>query len=350
MQLITNTHSLTPMSPAPSKKSSTLQSALRAPLNKVLGTETHVRIIRALDNIGVPIGIADLARHIEMDKAGVWRAASVLKELGVVESVGVGAQQSLQLRKQYPLNRPLATMFRAERTRFEKFIEALADVAKTLEPSPKSMWIEGPVATGHDQPGDPVVVGLLGTSSDVGRLAETFSRKTMKIQRRFDIAIEVRSLTSADLAVLDTQAIQSLADVILLLGPPPSAFSLNRAVVEDIRGLLPTLHKDREDQSFLLARAVSERILRDPTIVRRASAYLKRRLAVASPREAKELQEWQRVFQTYSISGLRKLLVDNSERGIRLRQSSPFLAALSPKERAELLQHAANNRQRRPAE
>jgi DNA-binding transcriptional ArsR family regulator len=317
------------------------QSALLAPLNKVLGTETNVRIIRALDQLRVPISVSELARYIEMDRAGVWRAVTALEELGVIESVGIG-KQSLRLRKEYPLNRYLADLFRAERNRFKKILQALTEVAVTLKPAPKSVWIEGPVTTGRDELRDPLVVGLLATSSDVGRLADDFSRRITHIQKQFDIAIEVRGLTIADLSVMDAQTLLPLADVILVAGVPPSAFTLERGLGGELRPSLPTLHKHREDQSLLLARALSEKIRRDPSIIRRASAYLKERLENASPREAKELHEWRRVLQTYSIPRLRRFLTDGSERGIRLRQSSPFFGALSPRERAELLKDIAN--------
>jgi len=321
------------------KRISRQQSALLAPLNKVLGTETNVRIIRALEQIGLPIGVSELARYIEMDRAGVWRAVRVLEELGVLEGVGIGKQQSVRLRRGYPLNRYLGGLFHAERTRFEKFLEALAEVAATLKPAPKSVWVEGPVTTGRDEVRDPLVVGLLAASSDVGRLADDFSRKITHIQKQFDIPMDVRGLTIADLSVMDAQKLQSLADVILIAGVPPSAFTLERGADGELRPSLPILHKHREDQSWQLARVLSEKIRRDPSIVRRASAYLKHRLENASPREAKELQEWRRILQTYSTPQLRKFLTDVSERGVRLRQSSPFLGALSPRERAELLQH-----------
>jgi DNA-binding Lrp family transcriptional regulator len=312
------------------------QSALLAPLNQVLGTETNVRIIRALNQLESPISISDLARHIEMSRAGVWRAVNVLEELGVLESVGIGKQR-ISLRKQYPLNRFLADLFRAEHTRFQQIIEGLAEVAATLEPAPKSVWIEGPLTTGRDELRDPLVVGLLANSSDVGRLADDFSRKITHIQKRFDIAIEVRGLTIADLSVMDAEKLRSLEEVILVTGVPPSAFTLERGVGRESRPSLPALHKHREHLSLLLARAVSEKIRGDPSIIRRASAYLKDRLESASPREAKELHEWRRILQTYSIPRLRKFLTDNSERSIRLRQSSPFLGVLSPKDRDELL-------------
>ena len=134
----------------PNKRALRPQSSLRAPLNRVLGTETNVRIIRALDALGVPVPIAELARYIEMNKSGVWRAIRVLEELGVVDAVGIGTQQGLQLRKHYPLCRYLTALFQAERNRFEKLIQALTDTTRTLKPSPRSMWIYGPVATRRD--------------------------------------------------------------------------------------------------------------------------------------------------------------------------------------------------------
>ena len=66
------------------------QSALRVPLNRILGTETNVRILRTLFQLGVAVGTSELARQVEMDKAGVWRAIKVLEEFGIIESVGLG--------------------------------------------------------------------------------------------------------------------------------------------------------------------------------------------------------------------------------------------------------------------
>src|SRR5437868_8533170 len=110
------------------------QSVFLTPLNKVLGNETNVRIIRALDQIQVPISVSELSRQIEMDRSGVWRAVRALEDLGVLQGEGIGNEHRLQLRKQYPLIRNLVDLFRAERIRFEKFRTALAAVAVGLKP------------------------------------------------------------------------------------------------------------------------------------------------------------------------------------------------------------------------
>jgi predicted transcriptional regulator len=316
-----------------------LQSALRMPLNRILGTETNVRVLRAIYDLNVPVGTSELARHIKMDKAGVWRAINALEELGAVEAVGFGQQQTLQARKEYPLTRPLTDLFQAERLRFDKVVAKLSEVAHSLVPPAKSIWIEGPVATESDKPNDPLAIGILGPSSEVGKLAEMLRRKTTHIQKQFSVAIEVRPLTNADLTVMESEA-RLLDSTILLAGIPPTATGKAVSSREDFHPRI-SRHQHYDDQSLKMAQVISDRLRRDRTLVKRALAFLKRRLATASPREAKELQEWRRILQTYSIAQLRRLLTDPGERGARLRQSSPFTPILSAGERADLLYQLA---------
>lgn len=316
------------------------QSALRLPLNRILGTETNVRILRTLYQLGVSVGTSELARHVEMDKAGVWRAIKVLEELGTVEAVGLGRQQTLRPREAHPLTRHLKAVFEAERLRFERLIEKLSEIARSLVPRPDSVWIEGSVATEHDGPGDPLMIGLLAGASEVGRIAEAFSRKSTFIEKQFSVAIETKRWTRADLAVMNASEIRSLDNTILLAGLPPMALIQTPHHGRTVSHAIT--HQDRDDQSLQLARAISHRLRRNRTLIRRALAYLKRKLATASPREAKELQEWRRLLQTYSLPQLRKLLTDPGERGTRLRQSSPFTPILTAAERADLLLHMSD--------
>lgn len=325
------------MATIPKNRKRQRQSALRTPLSAVLGTETHVRVIRALGEIGSPIGLADLARHIKMDKSGVWRATGVLEQLGVIETVGIGSQQRLQLRKAYPLHKHLIGLFRAERVRFEKLLSALREVTNCLRPMPKSIWIEGQAAKGTDQPGDSIIIGLIAPSSEAGRLGEALASRVVPIEQQHDVGIEIRSLTMADLAVLDPGETSSFNDVILLSGVPP--FALRAGALRRTSGRVGKVisHKHRDEQSLALGHAIASRIAKDPTIARRARRFLGKRLATASPREARELEEWARILQTFSTPRLQKLLTDQSERATRLRQSSPFVQALSASERSEVM-------------
>lgn len=314
------------------------QSALRSPLNRVLGAETHVRILRALSEIKAPIGLPELSRRIQMDKAGVWRAARVLENLGVIEGIGVGKQQRVRLRRDYPLLPDLVALFDGERRRFEKLIAALTEASRALTPPPLAVWIEGAVVAEADRPGDALTVGVLDTSENLARTVDGLARHVAKFEETFDVTIYTRGLTRADLAVMDSEALEGLENVIMLAGVPPAA------LVPDAAGSTgrkkrssPVTHRLREDQSLALARALAQRISRDPTIVSRARAYLKKRMSNASRRESSELEEWARILDTASPARLRSLLTDTSERAVRLRQSAPFLPALSPAERQSLI-------------
>jgi hypothetical protein len=72
-------------------------------------------------------------------------------------------------------------------------------------------------------------------------------------------------------------------------------------------------------------------------LVEAAAAYIERRMLTASGSERLELREWKTVLSTMSVPRICRLLVEESARGRRLRQSLPFLGALSPAEREQLL-------------
>jgi hypothetical protein len=64
-----------------------------------------------------------------------------------------------------------------------------------------------------------------------------------------------------------------------------------------------------------------------------AEERVRHRAREASPRERRELAEWIRILSTMSPARLRRFLLENSERAIRLRQTLPALNFLSPAER-----------------
>src|SRR3972149_6177663 len=69
---------------------SRLQSALRCPLNHLLGTEANVRVLRVILLSDIPIGVSEIARLAELQPSGVARVCARLEDLGVIEAVGRG--------------------------------------------------------------------------------------------------------------------------------------------------------------------------------------------------------------------------------------------------------------------
>lgn len=96
-------------------------------------------------------------------------------------------------------------------------------------------------------------------------------------------------------------------------------------------------HQFRERQSLALNRAVASRLDVEPAaVIARARATLARWRAIPGV-WCVDLQEWSRVLDGADLGEVRAILSDDSERAIRLRQSSPFSVQLSPVERWKIL-------------
>ncbi len=91
-------------------------------------------------------------------------------------------------------------------------------------------------------------------------------------------------------------------------------------------------------RSLALARAVAERIRRDPSLLQRAFETL------ARWKERREtwppcLREWEVILAGRNVDDILAILVEDSEDGRRRRQSSPFTGFLTPAERKEIFEH-----------
>lgn len=316
------------------------QSALRAPLNYALGTEANVRIMRVVTETDSPLGKTEVARRAELNASGVRRAIADLVNQGLLEPVGTGPRQSVRLRQSHPLAPALRSLFEAERNRFERLINELRLAVERLQPPPYAAWIEGPVAEAADRPGDPVILGILASSRHVDRLADHLGRMLEEVIRQHDVLVEVRSRTAADLATASEHYLAELGEAIPILGPPPLSFSEEESNGRAyVRNRDP--HADVDRRILSLARAIADRLGRDPSLVERAEKYIDRRLGRASAAERRELLEWKGLLENTSVAQLRKFLVDPGERATRLRQTLPFLDVLSKDERGRLLQETA---------
>jgi len=314
------------------------QSSLRAPLNRVLGTEANVRILRVLCEAKTPLGKGEVARRAQLNPSGVRRALADLIACGVVENVGVPARQPVRMRKDHSLVSALGDLFQAERERVDGVLESLRQGVASLRPPPMSAWIQGAVARGCDGLHDPLVLGILTSATYAASHRSQLQSLMHELLSDPDVVVEPRVFTLADLESSATIA-QDLENIVLLVAPHP--LQLLEARRAELPALLRRSHLDRDRQSLELARAIAERIAADPGLIPRAVDRLKQRLAHASPGERHELKEWLDLLENRSAAQVGRLLVDHGERAARLRQSLPFLDVLSESERAELLARSA---------
>ncbi len=322
------------------------QSALRCPLNQILGTEANVRVLRVVLLSDIPIGVSELARRAELQASGVARVCMRLEDLGVIEAVGRGARNR-QYRKaaRFSFANALQQLFREEGQRAIGVMQALQNTVQNSLPWARAAWIEGPVALGTDRPGDPIVVTALVDPAAVDTARVEVWQRLLPVQSNHDVAIELRVVTLADLETADTARLAELEQVRPLMGPLPlDLLSASRSPQAPTTKASKKRHEHLDMRTKEIARLVAERIGRDPSLVEDARRYLERRLPSASPGERLELQEWQTILSTMSIPRLRRFLLQDDARATRLRQSSPFLNALSQEERRDFFEPSAKGR------
>ena len=93
-------------------------------------------------------------------------------------------------------------------------------------------------------------------------------------------------------------------------------------------------HREIEDRSLAMARAIVEKIDADPLCAGLDRAREVCRRWWRKHRSA-AIEEWVRILER-PWEEVRTVLLDPSERGRRLRQSGPFCGILTPQERWEI--------------
>ena len=86
--------------------------------------------------------------------------------------------------------------------------------------------------------------------------------------------------------------------------------------------------------------AVAKRLRAEPeAVLERARQNLNRWTEgdAFGPGERTSLEEWQEILGEADVDHLIEIITNTSEEGQRLRSSSPFVGALSPEERLEIL-------------
>jgi predicted nucleotidyltransferase len=311
--------------------SNTLNSTLRTPLTDILGSKSHIRIIRVLSLRGGAVSPTKLIKRTGLSKQGVYNGIDRLEKLGVLNYVGSGKQ--VELRKEYPLYDILVQTITSEQKYFSQLIKDLKKVIEDLKLKPKSAWIYGSVASGNEEYGDPIKIALLGDLKSVDAMASDLRQSifSSKIEKRFDVTIEVKGVTQAEVDSLRAK------DKILLWGTDPSYF-LNYNDNESGE----RTHQEIDRQSLQDADIWVELLKNHPEIIDRTKSYLEEKISSNTSGVSNELNEWYRLLESTSMQRLKKFMQSDSERSTRLRQSLPFWPVLTEAERVELKSEMRN--------
>ena len=315
------------------RRAQTTLSSLQAPVDALLGTASHVRILRVLTEFEHPIPPVELARETRLDLSGVLRAIKRLAESGIVRTIGVGGGRVIQFNTTHYFAPVVQQLFDAERKRCQELFDALQQTALSVVPTPRAAWIEGPHALGQDTGRDALRVAVLVHVRDRETTANVLTERLRAIERTFGLTVDLVLRTMADLMTLTPEQRDALHHVRLIYGVPPIH------LVDDNGSLAGGAGNDRAEQREarthsqldLEIRRSAERIVReierDPRVVERAKRWVAHRIGQASASERHELHEWAHIL-TMPPHRIGALLRDPGERATRLRQTSPFITDL----------------------
>jgi DNA-binding transcriptional ArsR family regulator len=302
-----------------------LRNPLGTLLDPVLGSEAAVRILRELCAAGAPLIRAEIARRSGLSLPGVGSALQRLHTAGVVELVGGGARQSVQMRPQHPLAAHLGMLFFAERVHGEAVLERLRRAVASVKPAPKAAWIDTP------SPPSPAVLTVLAGARDVPATREQLRGPLAEVQSELDISVEVHVITDAEVDTASAEIASAWEHATPVYGTEPAGVAMAGPRARGGR-----THEPRDASALRRGVWIARQLERDPTLVKRARQWLVKRIPEVSPQEEHELQEWLDVLNGSSVPRIQHVLSDPSERGRRRRQSNPFIQALTERERTQM--------------
>jgi predicted transcriptional regulator len=299
------------------------QNPLRNPLNELLGTAAHVRLLRVLANeTDEPLTASDIAAHAGLTTRGTRKALKRLLQSGFVLRVGGGRRHQYELNRSDKLLKALLKLFQAEKNRYEALLSSIKKELEKPVPYPHSAWIQEL----PNEYGDPLVIGVLHETKRLANFIHRLRTQLNQVERNFDLTIEVNGYTKADVPNLNAD------EVTLLFGIMPFPDKYSREMHAK-----PSTHKEKDQHMLELSRKLAEAIEHDTSLVRRAKEHVQRMLKKDHGSATKDIEEWRDILESYSIRRLSRFLTSTCERANRLRQSNPLFAILSPDERNRLL-------------
>jgi predicted transcriptional regulator len=299
------------------------QDTLRYPLNELLGTRAHVRLLRVMANeVDGPLTASDAAKRAGLTTPGAQKALGRLFRSGFISRVGGGRNHQYEIRRSDRLMQITLELFQAEKDRYEQLITAIKKEIKNLTPQPNAVWI----LTFPEDIGDPLTLGLLHDTRHVTNCVRQLRTQLIQVEGDFDLTIELEGYTKADIPDL------SFDDVTVLYGVLPSPDSPARRRIKT-----PLTHSEKDQQLYVLSYKLGKAIEQDTSLIWRAKEHIDRLLREGQGTATRDLMEWRTILDTYSTQRLSRFLTSSSERANRLRQSNPFFAILNPDERAQLL-------------
>ena len=249
------------------------QSALRCPLNQVLGVEANVRVLRVLVGAEAALTRREVADAAGLSIRGATIALARLCEAGVVEVEGASRGQRYGLRGRHPLSAALRDMFEAEGQRLERMLRALRALLGSIDAGPACAWIDGPLARGSDTLNQALTLYVLAPVRAVESLRAALTEGVAIVEHESDVMIGLLIVTRAD---LEAGAVELASDSIIgVFGPAPHLL-LSTAPPHPGRGALEArTHQEIDAEMRRLGSALARLVREDPSVLRAVAKRLR---------------------------------------------------------------------------
>lgn len=292
------------------------RSRLRYPLDVVLGSAAHVRLMRVLlHDVGGPVSVTDAARLAGLSPTGARKALEALAGVGMVERIGTGRAQTYGPTQANSLGHLLTQLFAQEQRAYEALLKSLREAIGI--PEIRSAWAKDL----SERDVRSLELDVVAEVKAVSWIGPELRARVASLEQQHDIIIEINVFTRADQPEMP-------ADAVLVWGPGEES---SRSGSPGARA-----GSDSAERSWRMAVVVANMVKSDPTLIRRALQHTDMLLREGQGTANSDLGEWRQLLETYSAERLRELLVSRSSRADRLRRSSPFFAVLTPEERDRL--------------
>lgn len=299
------------------------QDPLRYPLNELLGTRAHVRLLRVMANeVDGPLIVSDVAKRAGLTVPGAQKALERLFRSGFIFRVGGGRKHQYEIHRSDRLMQTTLKLFQAEKDRYEQLLATIKGDIKDLTPPPHAAWIQ----TFPKETGEPFTLGLLHGARHLTDCVRQLRTRLNQVENAFDLTIELEGYTRADIFDVDFDGLSALYGVL------PSPDSPTQQQPEN-----PLTHSEKDRRLCLLSGRLAKAIERDPSLIRRAKEHINRLFEEDQGAATRDIMEWRDILANYSIQRLSGFLTSSSKRANRLRQSNPFFAIIDNDEHAELV-------------
>lgn len=290
---------------------------LRYPLDGALGTEANVRVLRVLvHDVDDPLTATEVAALSGVTRTGALKSLSRLVESGLLDSQGTARSRRYAARHGDPVVAALSALFDAESRFHSSLLRALRSAFDRM-PEVDRAWI----SSSPGRLGEPLDLAVVVDARALPWAGEELRTRLGRLEQQFNLTVEVALFSAADAPQPEPDA-----EFIAGVAPPDARPTRQR----------PRTHEEADAESLRLSAAVADLIRTDPSLIKRALRHVDLLLQEPQGTAGTELLEWRNLLKTYSPERLGRLLVSESTRARRLRQSSPLLAALTADERSRL--------------